>query len=79
MTKEYGYLSQAGLTFPQILAILTTTPAKVLGFANHTGTISRGMDADLVLLDGDPDRNINAFAHVALTMRQGRILYQKDK
>jgi hypothetical protein len=37
MTKEYGYLSQAGLTFPQILAILTTTPAKLLGFANHTG------------------------------------------
>lgn len=76
LTKEYDYLARAGLTFPQILASLTTTPAHRLGFANRTGQIRPGMDADLVLLEGDPAYDVNAFSRVALTIRQGRIIYQ---
>jgi imidazolonepropionase-like amidohydrolase len=48
-----------------------------LGFAKQTGMIKKGMDADLVLLDGDPAQDINAFTHVAMTVRQGRIIYKK--
>ena len=77
LTREYDYLARAGLTFPQILASLTTTPAARLGYANLTGQVREGMDADLVLLEGDPARDINAFTHVALTIRNGRIIYQK--
>jgi imidazolonepropionase-like amidohydrolase len=77
MTKEFGYLAQAGLNFHQILASLTTVPANRLGFAKQTGIIKKGMDADLVLLDGDPAEDINAFSRVAMTVRQGRIIYQK--
>ena len=77
LTKEFGYLSQAGLSFPQILASLTTVPANRLGFGNQTGMIKKGMDADLVLLDGDPAKDINAFWHVAMTVRAGKIIYQK--
>jgi imidazolonepropionase-like amidohydrolase len=77
LTKEYGYLARAGLTFPQILASLTTTPAARLGYGDRTGQIKPGMDADLTLLEGDPASNINAFAHVALTIRSGQILYHK--
>ncbi len=77
LTKEFGYLSQAGLSFPQILASLTTVPANRLGFGTQTGMIKKGMDADLVLLDGDPAKDINAFWHVAMTVRAGKIIYQK--
>jgi imidazolonepropionase-like amidohydrolase len=77
LTREYDYLARAGLTFPQILASLTTTPAARLGYANLTGQVREGMDADLVVLEGDPARDINAFTHVALTIRKGRIIYQK--
>jgi imidazolonepropionase-like amidohydrolase len=77
MTKEFGYLAQAGVNFQQILASLTTVPANLLGFAKQTGMIKKGMDADLVLLDGDPAQDINAFTHVAMTVRQGRIIYKK--
>ncbi len=77
LTKEFGYLARAGLTFDQILASLTTVPVNRLGFAKQTGTIKKGMDADLVLLDGDPAKDINAFSRVAITVRQGRIIYQK--
>lgn len=77
LTKEYGYMARAGLTFPQILASLTTAPAARLGYGGRTGQIKPGMDADLTLLEGDPARDINAFAHVALTIRMGQVLYQK--
>ena len=77
LTKEYDYLARAGLTFPQILASLTTTPAARLGYANRTGQVRVGMDADLALLEEDPARDIDAFAHVSLTIRKGTIIYQK--
>ena len=77
LTKEYDYLQRAGLTFPQVLASLTTTPAARLGYARRTGQVKAGMDADLTLLEGDPAQDVDAFAHVALTIRNGQIIYQK--
>jgi len=77
LTKEYGFMARAGMTFPQILASLTTTPAARFGYARTTGQIKMGMAADLTLLEGDPARDINAFAHVAMTIRSGQIIYQK--
>lgn len=34
-----------------------------------------GMNADLVVLDGDPSKDITAFARVRLTVRGGRTIY----
>jgi imidazolonepropionase-like amidohydrolase len=76
LTKEYELLGRAGLTFPQILAALTTSPAARLGFAGRTGRIATGQDADLVVLDGDPARDVTAFSRVELTLRLGRIIYR---
>jgi imidazolonepropionase-like amidohydrolase len=76
LTKEYDYMARAGLTFSQILASLTTTPAARLGYGRRTGEVKAGMDADLTLLEDDPARDVNAFAHVAMTIRKGRIIYQ---
>jgi len=79
LTREFGYLARAGLTFPQILASLTTVPAARLGFANSTGAVKKGLDADLVILDGDPAKDQSAFYHVAYTIREGHIIYQKNQ
>ncbi|HEY6372274.1 MAG TPA: amidohydrolase family protein [Candidatus Sulfotelmatobacter sp.] len=76
LTKEYELLGRAGLTFPQILAALTTTPAKRLGFAATTGRVANGQDADLVILDGDPADDLRAFSRVKMTLRRGRIIYR---
>lgn len=79
LTQEYGYLARAGLTFPQILATLTTNPARRMGFGDRTGKIQPGMDADLTVLEGDPAEDIKAFSRVAMTMRQGRVIYQENQ
>ncbi|HEX7289448.1 MAG TPA: amidohydrolase family protein [Candidatus Angelobacter sp.] len=76
LDKEFGFLEHAGLTFPRILAALTTAPAARLGFGDKTGRVARGQDADLVVLQGDPAQDVNAFSRVKLTLRQGRVIYQ---
>jgi len=43
-----------GLPWDIALAAITTTPAKCFGIGNTFGTLEAGMDADLVIWDGDP-------------------------
>jgi imidazolonepropionase-like amidohydrolase len=76
LTREFELLARAGLSFDQILAALTTAPAARFGFAATTGRVAAGQDADLVVLNGDPARDIRAFSRVALTLRLGNILYR---
>lgn len=79
LTREFALLKRAGLTFPQILASLTTTPAERLGFAKTTGRLAKGMDADVVILDGDPAQDIMALSRVNATIRKGRIIYEASQ
>lgn len=79
VTREFHLLKRAGLTFPQILASLTTAPAERLGFAKTTGRLAHGMDADLVVLEGDPAQDIMALSQVIMTIRKGRIIYGLGK
>jgi imidazolonepropionase-like amidohydrolase len=72
-------MAEAGMSFPQILASLTTAPAERFGDANQLGRIAPGMRADLVVLKGDPARNIRALAEVKYTMRAGKIIYRSGE
>ena len=76
-TDEYVSMERAGLTFSQILASLTTAPASRFGAAPRTGRIAVGLDADLVVVDGDPASDIRALARVRITLRGGRLIYQR--
>lgn len=62
-TVEDGLLAQA-MTFPQILASLTTAPAERFGDAARLGRIAPGNTADLTVIRGDPSRNIRSFADI---------------
>jgi imidazolonepropionase-like amidohydrolase len=76
LTREFDLLKRSGLTFPQILASLTTAPAERFGFAKTTGRLFEGMDADLVVLNGDLEKDIMALSQVQLTMRKGKVIYE---
>jgi imidazolonepropionase-like amidohydrolase len=56
-TAEEFQLMSAGMSFQLIVASLTTNPATCFGYSSHSGRIVKGMDADLVVLDGDPARD----------------------
>jgi imidazolonepropionase-like amidohydrolase len=73
--QEYRLMDRAGLNFPEILAALTTAPAARYGFGKHKGRVALGMDADLVVLNGDPAEDIAAFTDVRYAIRNGAIVY----
>jgi len=75
-SEEFLWMSRAGLTFPQILASLTTNPAARFGDSARRGRVASGMDADLVVLGGDPVHDISALSKVRYTIRAGKIIYQ---
>ncbi len=52
-SEEYALMSQAGMTFRQILASLTTAPAERFGDANKLGRVAAGFQADLVSISLD--------------------------
>ncbi len=78
MSEEFTLLKRAGLDLPQILTALTTAPAERLGLADRCGRVSPGFDADLVVLAGDPRRDILALSRVKYTLRGGRIIYAAE-
>lgn len=74
-SEEFAWMSRAGMNFQQILASLTTNPAKRFGYSSHSGRIAKGMDADLVVLDGDPEKDVTAFSKVHQVIRGGQLSY----
>jgi imidazolonepropionase-like amidohydrolase len=74
-SEEFLWMSRAGMSFQQILASLTTNPAERFGYASHSGRIAKGMDGDLVVLAGDPARDVTAFSRVRYTIRSGKVVF----
>jgi imidazolonepropionase-like amidohydrolase len=75
-TEEYALMAEAGMSFRQILASLTTAPAERFGESARRGRIAAGLQADLVVLRDDPSEDIGALTAVEYTLRGGRILYR---
>ena len=76
-TLEFTLMSQAGMNYKQILASLTTNPARKFGDSDHTGRIAKDMKADLVVLSADPAQDVTAFSKVRFTIRNGKVLYKE--
>lgn len=74
--EEYALMSQAGMSFSQILGSLTTVPAERFGESSRLGRLAKGFQADLVLLEGDPAKNLGALTAVRYTVRDGKIIYR---
>jgi len=74
-TLEYELMHRA-LSERDVLASLTTNPAQYFK-AGRKGKVETGLDADLVVLDGDPMADVRNLARVAYTIRAGQVIYQK--
>lgn len=72
---EFALLRRAGLSFDQILAALTTSPASRLPGGSERGRVEAGKIADLVVLDGDPARDPKAWTRVRYALRDGRKIF----
>jgi len=73
LPRELENYVEAGLSPAQALAMATLAPARLLGVEQRLGSIAPGKQADLVLVRGDPTRNIAAVRDVAMVVKQGRV------
>ena len=51
---------------------LTSLAAESLGLGDEIGTVAEGYAADLVVVDGDPARDVTALGNVRLIVKGGR-------
>jgi len=69
--RELELLVQAGFTPLEAIRIGTLNGATFEGRADHIGTIAEGKNADLVVVRGDPGKNINDIENTELVFKDG--------
>lgn len=64
-------LVEAGFSFPQAIKICSLNAAEYLGTSNQVGTIEVGKRADLVLIDGDPTKDVKDMRKTEIVFKNG--------
>ena len=78
LQQELVLYVQAGLTPAQVLQIATRNGAKYSRVQDDRGRIVAGQRADMVLIDGDPTRDIADIRKVALVIKGDRAYYPSE-
>jgi imidazolonepropionase-like amidohydrolase len=79
VSEEYRQLQRSGLTFRDVLSMLTVNPAKEFHLESHVGQLRVGYDGDLTVLSEDPKQgDLRNFAHVLYTVRAGRVIFAAE-
>ncbi|MGY1652471.1 amidohydrolase family protein [Geodermatophilus sp. SYSU D01119] len=74
VARAVASLAGAGVLAADALATATAGAARACGLGHRTGRLAPGLDADLLLVDGDPTRDVAALARVRLVVSRGRQL-----
>jgi len=64
-------LVEAGFTFSQAVKICSLNAAEYLGRENEIGTIAIGKRADLVVMNGDPEKEIKSVRNTEIVFKNG--------
>ena len=65
-------LVQVGFTPSEALISVTRISAEVIGMQDYIGTIAPGKIADLVVFEGDPTTDVQAFSRVTAVFQAGQ-------
>jgi cytosine/adenosine deaminase-related metal-dependent hydrolase len=69
--RELELYVKAGIPAPDVLALASFGAARVMGKDREAGSIAVGKRADLVLVDGDPTRDISAVRNTDVVIARG--------
>lgn len=71
LVRELELYQEAGLTNAEALQTATIVPARMVGMDGRTGSITKGKNADLILVDGDVSKDIRNLRHVQTVFLDG--------
>ena len=74
LVRELELYVQGGMTPGEALATATIDAARNVGIDKRTGSIAVGKEADLLLVNGDPEKNIGDLRHVDKVVLDGALL-----
>jgi hypothetical protein len=74
LVRELELYVDGGMTPAQALATATIAAARNVKADQRTGSIVVGKEADLLLVDGDPEKNIGDLRHVDQVMSDGYLM-----
>ncbi len=69
--RQIELLVEEGFSFPQALRISTLNGAVFLGRDKSVGSLKVGKRADIVVIDGDPAKDVMAIEHMPLVFKAG--------
>jgi imidazolonepropionase-like amidohydrolase len=73
--EELIYRVEKGGQDPMAAIVSATSrAAECLGLQGKTGAVAPGLEADLIAVEGDPAKDINALRHVVWVMKGGRVV-----
>lgn len=76
--RELEIYRQAGFTPAEALQSATILPARIVGADKRTGSIAVGKEADMVLVDGDPSKELGALRRVVTVVSDGYVMDADD-
>jgi hypothetical protein len=71
--RELELYAQAGIPAPQVLRIATIGAARVMHRDRELGSIAPGKLADLIIVDGHPERTMSDIRRVTYVMKDGKV------
>ncbi len=72
--EAFARVERGGQDPGDLVVSLTSLAAESLGLGDEIGTLAPGYVADLVVVEGDPSRDVRALGRVRLAMARGRIV-----
>jgi imidazolonepropionase-like amidohydrolase len=69
--RNIELLVEAGFTVEEAIRIYSLNGAQYLGRADRIGSIAAGKNADLVVIQGDPSKNVADIRNVTTVFKDG--------
>lgn len=76
--RELEIYNAAGIPAPQVLQMATLTAAQIMKRQNDLGSIAQGKLADMILVNGDPTRNISDVRKIEVVVKGGTVMYPNE-
>ncbi len=77
MWREMSALVESGMSPMEVISAATKTNARILGLEDELGTIEPGKLADIIIVDGNPLRNIEVLDYVDVVIKDGVVWYSE--
>ena len=74
--REFVYMVEAGMPIMEAIKSATITNANLLGM-DDLGQLKKGFIADIVAVDGNPDKDVESLKNVSFVMKEGKIFKEE--